>query len=161
MSLRSAVDRQSAWSRLRGLAGRRLPVDAVKGKWIMAWIGGAALFAANGTIREVVYKNAVGESTSRQLSTASGLTLLTIYFVVLDRRWPIPTHRDAIQIGATWAVLTLLLEFGLGRYVESKSWSELLEDYNIAAGRLWILVPVWTAMGPSLIRSLRTPIRKG
>ena len=40
-----------------------------------------------------------------------------------------------MEIGAAWVVLTVIFEFGFGHYVDGKSWSELLENYNLPAGR--------------------------
>ncbi|CAN5145538.1 hypothetical protein BH20ACT9_BH20ACT9_07180 [soil metagenome] len=54
--------------------------------------------------------------------------------------------------GATWLGLTMLFELGLGHCVRGLSWPELAEDYDVAAGRVWIVVPLWTAIGPSVIR---------
>ena len=51
-------------------------------------------------------------------------------------------------------MLTVLFEFGFGRYVDRKSWSELAEDYNLSEGRTWILVLAWIAAGPAAIRAL-------
>ena len=85
---------------------RRLRTDRVWRAWIAAWAGGSVLGIANGVMREVVYKDRVGELTANQLSAATLIALLALYFWVLERRWPIPTLRGALAIGATWVVLT-------------------------------------------------------
>ena len=36
------------------------------------------------------------------------------------------------------------------------SWAALLGAYNLAEGRVWAAVPVWTAVGPELIRRLHS-----
>jgi hypothetical protein len=46
-----------------------------------------------------------------------------------------------------WLLLTVTLEFALGR-ASKKSWAELLADYNVFAGRLWILVLLSLALAP-------------
>ena len=41
-----------------------------------------------------------------------------------------------------------LLEFIFGHVVMKNSWSNLLDDYNIFAGRVWIIVLLWSAIAP-------------
>ena len=47
-----------------------------------------------------------------------------------------------------WLALTFVFELALGRFVSGLSWSELFAEYNLAAGRLWALVPIWVAVAP-------------
>lgn len=58
-------------------------------------------------------------------------------------------------IGLLWMVMTLGFEFGAGHFLFKKPWSELLLDYNIAKGRIWVLVPIVTATAPWLMAKLR------
>ena len=44
--------------------------------------------------------------------------------------------------------LTLAFESLLGRFVSGLSWREMLAEYNLAAGRLWVLVPISVAAAP-------------
>jgi hypothetical protein len=53
------------------------------------------------------------------------------------------------------AATTLLFEFGLGHFIENKPWSVLLADYDITSGRIWLLIPIWVAIGPTVVRRLR------
>jgi hypothetical protein len=32
----------------------------------------------------------------------------------------------------------------LWRAIEGQPWPEVFEDYDVLAGRIWILVPLWT-----------------
>jgi hypothetical protein len=36
----------------------------------------------------------------------------------------------------------------MGRFVSHLSWRRMLEEYNVLAGRLWALVPLWVALAP-------------
>ena len=112
----------------------------------------------NGVVRETVYRDRVGEFTANQISVATLIALLAIYFVLLDRLWPIATARAAFGIGAAWVVLTVLFEFGFGHYVDRKSWAELLENYDVGAGQLWVLVLLWIGVGPATARWLRVQV---
>ena len=46
-------------------------------------------------------------------------------------------------------MLTLVSEFSLGYFV-SEAWRDMLSEYNIFAGKLWLLVPLWVAVAPYL-----------
>ena len=121
--------------------------------WLIAWLGAAALGVANGVARGALYERRIGSRPAHFLSTAALLVLLGAYMRVVSRAWPIPSRRDALQIGLVWAGLTIAFEFGLGRLVAHEPWSELLEQYNIVRGRVWVLIPAWVAIGPVVIRA--------
>ena len=119
----------------------------------MAWLGAAVLGVVNGAIREAAYKERVGESTANQISVAPLIALLGLYFWTLQRRWPLPTTKGALEIGSAWVVLTILFELGFGHYVAGDSWSELLENYDVTEGNLWVLVLLWIGVGPAAART--------
>jgi apolipoprotein N-acyltransferase len=114
-----------------------------------------ALAFANGTARAVGYQPLVGETAARQIATVTLLGLLGGYVWVLHRRAPLPDTGTAAAVGGTWAVLTLGFEFGFGHYVLGTSWAELLADYDLGRGRIWVLVPIATAISPALVRALQ------
>jgi hypothetical protein len=122
--------------------------------WTIAWLGGSALGVANGALRELAYENRVGDRAAHQLSAVSLGALLGGYFALLQRRWPIPTRREALEIGATWAALTAAFDFGFGHYVDRKPWQELLDDYDLRRGQVWPLLLAWIAAGPTVAREL-------
>jgi hypothetical protein len=68
-------------------------------------------------------------------------------------RFPPASSSQAIFIGLVWVVLTLIFEFGFGRY-PGRSWPQLLEDYNLLKGRIWILIPLWLAIAPYIFYKL-------
>ena len=121
-----------------------------------AWIGSTTLGVANAGVRELVYADRVGELAAHQISTATLLAALTSYLWLLDQRWPVPDTRTALAIGGSWAALTVLFEFGLGRYVLGSSWPDLLANYKLADGHIWVLVPLWMGFGPATLQRLRT-----
>jgi hypothetical protein len=50
----------------------------------------------------------------------------------------------------TWLVLTVIFEFLFGHFVMGHPWSSLFHDYNLLAGRVWVLVLIWIAAAPSI-----------
>jgi hypothetical protein len=127
----------------------------VRRTWTVAWLGGSVLGIANGIVREALLKRVTTDRTADRISAASLTALLAAYFSTLDRRWPIPSRVAAAEIGATWAALTVAFEFGFGHYVDRKSWSELVGNYDVSKGRLWPFVLAWIAAGPVAVRELR------
>lgn len=125
--------------------------------WSVGWLGLLALALVNGTLRATLLGPRLGEENARRASTALLLAIITGYVSVLHRRRPIPTSEQARSIGLAWAALTVTVEFGLGRRVARRSWSELLADYDVTAGRLWALVPLWIAVAPVTVRRLSAP----
>ena len=125
--------------------------------WTLAWLGACGLAIANGIARQAIYEGHVGDLRAHQVSTATLLAVFALYAWMLQRRWPIQTARTALAIGAAWVVLTLAFEFGFGHYVTGQSWTELLEAYNLANGRVWVLVPLWTLVAPAVMRTVQRP----
>ena len=127
--------------------------------WVAAWIGGAALAVANGGVRDLGLRRVMDEVSARQVSTLTLLILLTAYMWLLHRRWPIAQEGTAFAIGLTWVAMTLVFEFGLGHYVEGKTWATLLEDYDLTAGHIWVAVPLWVAVCPAAVRRLQARLK--
>ena len=82
------------------------------------------------------------------------------YFWLLQRRYPLADDRAALRVGAVWLGLTIVFEFGFGRAVDGKSWSELLADYDVSEGRVWPLVLAWLSLGPAVVRSCTSTVHK-
>src|SRR5688572_10106476 len=121
-------------------------------KWAVAWGGAAALGIANGTTRDLVYKNRVGDLAAHQISTGTLITVLAWYSRNLQRRWPIPTAGDAARIGGIWVSATVLFEFVFGHYVAGESWADLFRAYDVRKGRVWAAVPISMAVLPAVVR---------
>jgi hypothetical protein len=83
------------------------------------------------------------------------LTYVTIGWI---RPW---STRDAWIVGGIWVALTLGFEFLAGHFLFRNPWSQLLEDYNVVRGRIWVLVLVTIALAPRVcarIRGVLTPL---
>jgi hypothetical protein len=60
-----------------------------------------------------------------------------------------PTSSDrALAIGLAWAALTVAFEFLFFHFVGGHSWSELLANYNLFEGRVWVVILLWVAVAP-------------
>jgi hypothetical protein len=121
----------------------------------VGWGGASILGIVNGAIRELAYKDRLGEQQANQLSALTLVSLLALYFGFLQRRWPLATTRDALSIGAIWGALTVIFEFGFGRYVNGDSWDELLDAYDVRKGNVWPLVLLSILAGPATAREIQ------
>jgi ATP adenylyltransferase/5',5'''-P-1,P-4-tetraphosphate phosphorylase II len=118
-------------------------------RYILAWIPMVFIAILNGAIRDLGYGKRLPELRAHQISTITALLLFGTYIFALTRLWQIDRDQ-AIVVGLIWLVLTLGFEFLFGHYVAKHPWAKLLHDYNILAGRLWILIPIWIAIAPYL-----------
>jgi len=123
-------------------------------RWSAAWLGAVALALVNAAVREVAYVDAVGEQAAHQIATIALILLLGAYVALLERFWPIPSTRLALTIGFMWAAATVGFEFGFG-VATGVDLSEIVANYNLADGKLWVLVPVAIAFMPAAVRRAR------
>ena len=117
-------------------------------RYTLAWLIllGAAIL--NGTLRETVYKNRLGELCAHRLSTFTGIILFGVIIWGLSRWWPLPAAKQAWTVGFIWLAMTIAFEFLFGHFVAGHPWSKLLHDYNIFAGRVWSLILIWVTIAP-------------
>jgi hypothetical protein len=94
----------------------------------------------------------MSEQRAHQASCVSAVGAFAIYFQALQRPWPLKSREEALTIGGIWLALTTIFEFCFGRLMARKSWPELLSEYNLAKGRLWLVVLAWIAIGPEITR---------
>ncbi len=81
--------------------------------------------------------------------------VLLVSWLTID--WMGPTdYGDAWAIGLLWVGLTLSFEFLAGHYLFKKSWAELLTDYDLTRGRIWVVVLVVALFAPLWSMRLRT-----
>ena len=110
---------------------------------------------ANGAFRESWLIPRTGVQTGHQVSTvmlAAAILLLALATI----SWiGVTNSRQALLIGAGWVGLTLAFEFLAGHYAFGKPWSELLADYDVLHGRIWILALIATGLAPLIATSLR------
>lgn len=120
-------------------------------RYLAFWLILAVVAIANGVLRQAGYGRYLSELAAHQLSTVTGILLTGGVVWILNRIWPIGSAREAWVIGASWFVMTVIFEFGFGHYVAGHSWSHLLADYNLLAGRVWFLFLIWIALLPYVI----------
>ena len=122
---------------------------------LAVWLLLVAAAIGNGALRELALVPRLGEATSHGVSTVLLAAVIAVVTLV-SIGWLAPaTLTDAIRIGMLWLALTLAFEFGFGHWIAGDSWRALLDDYNVRAGRIWVLIPLVTALAPAAMARLR------
>jgi hypothetical protein len=119
-------------------------------KYLLFWFPMVLLAVLNGAARDLGYKKYVGELAAHQISTFSLLILIGLYSGLVVKWLPPSSEKQALFIGITWSVLTLLFEFGFGK-LRGSSWEQLFHAYNVTEGQLWILIPIGVAIAPYIM----------
>jgi len=121
---------------------------------LIIWFALLLVAVANGGFRESVLVPRFGPHTGHIVSTGMLCAgILIVAFLAIP--WIHPASRgDTIAVGLAWLAFTLAFEFGFGR-ARGKPWAELLADYDVFKGRIWVLVLVTTAIAPVLAARAR------
>jgi membrane protein DedA with SNARE-associated domain len=115
---------------------------------LIVWLAMLIMASVNGGVREALLVPSMGPGAARVVST---LLLCAIVFLLtyLTIRWIDPrSSRDAWIVGAIWVAFTLGFEFLAGHFLFGHPWSELLEEYDVFRGRIWILAVVTILVAP-------------
>ena len=122
---------------------------------MLVWLALLLLAIANGGLRESVLLPRMGTASAHAWST---ITLSVAIAVTgwLTVPWIRPASaREAWLVGLGWMLLTVAFEFLAGRFLFHRPWQVLLADYNLAAGRIWILVLLVLLVTPVLVHGCR------
>ena len=123
-------------------------------RYFLAWFPMLALAVANGTLRQATYGKRMPELRAHQLSTLTGAAIIGLYIWFVIRAWPPGSIREAVQVGLLWLALTIAFEFFMGLVLARRPLREVLRDYNIARGRVWVFFLLWVAIAPMIFYQL-------
>ncbi len=124
-------------------------------KALASWILIVVVAIVNGILREKMLVPALGASGGL---IASGAILSCCIFLAAFIATPWYGRLTSLQywlIGLFWLLLTLIFEFGFGRFVQHKDWAELLQAYTFKGGNIWPIVLMVTLVAPRLAARLR------
>ncbi|UEG49705.1 hypothetical protein LK994_13770 [Ferruginibacter lapsinanis] len=123
--------------------------------YFLCWFPMLLIAILNGTARDLWYKKYLGELTAHQVSTISLIIMFGVYINCIVKMIPPRSGEQAVYIGLLWLALTLLFEFGFG-LARGNALSNLLAEYNILKGRVWIFIPIWVAIAPYLFYKINS-----
>jgi hypothetical protein len=122
---------------------------------LAAWLPMIPLAIANGALRDLWYGRRMDELRAHQVATMSALALFTAYMAAVFAWHPVASGAQALAVGAVWFLLTIAFEFLVGHFVARHPWRRLLHDYDLAAGRVWVSIPLWLLLGPWVLFRLQ------
>jgi hypothetical protein len=117
-------------------------------KFLLAWIPGIPIAILNALLRNSLYMKFLDELRAHQLSAVSFAVLFGIYVWFILKWLKLSSAQNALYLGILWLTLTVSFEFLFGHFVMGHPWSKLFHDYNLFAGRVWILVLLWITISP-------------
>jgi hypothetical protein len=117
---------------------------------VSIWIAQLAAVVGLGILRQAVLEPWAGELRAHQSGTV--LACIVVFTVIcVSLPWIAPrSPQGALAIGVFWLLLAVAFEFGFFHLIRGVPWSRLLADYNLAEGRLLMLLWVTVLTGPVL-----------
>jgi hypothetical protein len=119
----------------------------------LLWIALALLMTFNGVFRERVLRPVLGDAgigpmvAADVLSAILGVGIILFATAVAFRRVELTTQW-LWMASAVLVVPTIAFEFVVGRFVDGKTWSELLANYALWDGKLWPILLLLLALTP-------------
>ena len=123
-------------------------------KPFLFWLPMIVIAFANAALRQLVFVKYLDELRAHQLSTLSLIVLCSFYVGFVFPYIAIHDSKQALIVGFIWVVLTVIFEFTLGR-LTNRSWESILHEYNIVAGRIWLLFLICLFVLPYLLYTLK------
>jgi len=117
-------------------------------KCLGAWFLMLIISMINGALRDFGYGKYMTELHAHQLSTVISLIVLGALMWLFTSHYATASVREALILGGFWSGLTLAFEFLFFHYVGKHSWTELLANYDVLHGRIWVLVVLWLFIAP-------------
>ena len=84
-----------------------------------------------------------------------GSVLIGAFMWVVIRHWPPASRREALAIGLLWLALTVAFECFMVLVLLQRPLAQVLADYNVFAGRVWVLFLLWLTVTPWLFFRVR------
>lgn len=110
---------------------------------------------ANGALRELIFAKVMSEPHAHQLSTLVGSAFMGLFIWLVVHIWPPSSGQQALLVGLIWLGLTVAFEFFMGLVLQHRLFGEVLDQYNLFAGRVWVLFLTWITLAPWLFFRLQ------
>ncbi len=124
-------------------------------RYLLAWLAMLGIAIANGALRQETFGKIMPELRAHQLSTLIGSVLIGLFIWVVMRTWPASSERQALSIGLIWLLLTVVFEFFMGLVLAHRPLAQVIQEYNLLTGRVWVLFLIWLTLAPWLFFRLR------
>ena len=123
-------------------------------RFLAVWVAMAVAMSMNGIARELLLKRMLPPRVADLLSALLGIGLIALITRQGFRgAWPDNTpFRQIFTVSMSLIVLTVAFETAMGRWVDHKSWTAIVEHYAIWRGELWLVVLLWLGLTPFVWR---------
>jgi len=110
---------------------------------------------ALGALRELVLVPLLGPHNAYLIGTLAVVIVFLGIMVLFVRRMQSQfSARDFWLVGLCWLLMTVSFECLFFHYLAGQPWEELLANYNLAAGRVWVFVLLTVFLGPPVIHKI-------
>jgi hypothetical protein len=117
-------------------------------KTLAVWIILVILAILNGTFRQKLLIKFLSELRAHQASSVIFSVIIFLLSLTFVRTQPQYDNAAFAKVGVLWLAMTIGFEFIFGHFVMKHPWRILLADYNLAKGRVWVLVLIVTLTAP-------------
>jgi hypothetical protein len=117
-------------------------------RYVVAWILMVFIAIANGALRQLTFAKTMSEARAHQLSTLTGSVVIGAFIWFIVQTYPPSSNSQALSIGLVWGVSTIIFETFMGLFFQHRSVREILHEYNVFAGRVWLLFLIWLIVAP-------------
>jgi hypothetical protein len=124
-------------------------------RYILLWPAMLVIAVGNGALREMTFGKVLPERRAHQLSTIIGAVLMGVFIGFAIHVWPPSSNGEALAVGAVWLCLTVAFECFMGLVLQKRPLARVLADYDLSAGRVWVLFLLWLLIAPWLFFVLR------
>lgn len=121
---------------------------------ILLWLPMIVIAFANAALRELFLNKYFTELRANQFSTLTLILFCSVYIWLVFPSLNIQDQKHALFVGALWTSLTVMFEFSMG-LLTHKSWSFMLNNYNLLQGHIWPLFLIWLFFLPVIVSLLR------
>ena len=122
---------------------------------ILIWLLFIPIAMLNGMLRDLVLTPVLGEMLGRAVSSVSLSLLILGLTLLLVERLGVDTVPWLLIVGVLWAALTVAFELSFFVLAMGHPLDELLQEYDLFRGRLWLLVLATTLAAPLIASRLR------
>jgi hypothetical protein len=124
-------------------------------KYVLAWIPMLVIAVANGALRQSILAKVMSEPHAHRLSTLIGSVFMGLFIWLIVHIWPPSSGHQALLVGLIWLGLTVAFEFFMGLVLQHRPLAQVLDQYNLFAGRVWVLFLIWITLAPWLFLRFR------
>lgn len=104
------------------------------------WFALLIVAVTAGAVRESLLTPRIGEQASHVVGTLVVAVVMATVIAIYVRCGPTLSLAQRWQLGLFWLLLTVGFEFLFGHFVMGHPWKRLFADYNLFAGRIWLLI---------------------